>query len=84
MVPIVTGRTPAEVADRLARARATFPRLPEDAGGWHSAGFLFGALDEVRRQVARWEAAGMHRLMLQVLDMTDLEMIGLVGRELRG
>jgi len=84
MVPIVTGRTPAEVADRLARARATFPRLPEDAGSWHSAGFLFGALDEVRRQVARWEAAGMHRLMLQVLDMTDLEMIGLVGRELRG
>jgi F420-dependent oxidoreductase-like protein len=84
MVPIVTGRTSAEVTARLARARATFPRLPEDAAGWRGAGFLFGGLDEVRRQVGRWEAAGMHRLMLQVLDMTDLEMIGLVGRELGG
>ena len=80
MVPIVTGRTPAEVTTRLERARATFPRLPEDAAGWRAAGFLYGTLDEVRRDVGRWEAAGMDRLMLQVLDMTDLEMIGLVGR----
>jgi F420-dependent oxidoreductase-like protein len=84
MVPIVTGRTPAEVTARLERARATFPRLPEDAAGWRSAGFLYGTLEEVRRDVGRWEAAGMQRLMLQVLDMTDLEMIGLIGRELRG
>jgi F420-dependent oxidoreductase-like protein len=82
MVPIVTGRTAAEVAARFARARATFPRLPEDAAGWRAAGFLHGTLDEVREGVRGWEAAGMDRLMLQVLDMTDLEMIRLVGREL--
>jgi F420-dependent oxidoreductase-like protein len=82
MVPIVTGRTAAEVAARFARARATFPRLPEDAAGWRAAGFLHGTLDEVRDGVRGWEAAGMDRLMLQVLDMTDLEMIRLVGREL--
>lgn len=84
MVPIVAGRTPAEVAARLERARAIFPRLPEDAAGWRSAGFLLGGIDEIRRDIERWEAAGMSRLMLQVLDMTDLEMIRLVGHELTG
>jgi F420-dependent oxidoreductase-like protein len=84
MVPIIAGRTPAEVAARLGRARATFPRLPEDAAGWRSAGFLYGGIEEIRREVARWEAAGMHRLMLQVLDMTDLDMIRFIGQELRG
>jgi F420-dependent oxidoreductase-like protein len=83
MVPIVTGRTPAEVTDRLRRARATFSRLPEEPAEWHKAAFLCGTLDEVRQGIRRWEAAGMHRLMLQVLDMTDLEMIALIGRELR-
>jgi F420-dependent oxidoreductase-like protein len=82
MVPIVTGRTPAEVAARLQRARTIFPRLPEDAVGWRSAAFLYGGLDEVREGLARWEAAGIQRFMLQVLDMTDLEMIDLIGREL--
>jgi alkanesulfonate monooxygenase SsuD/methylene tetrahydromethanopterin reductase-like flavin-dependent oxidoreductase (luciferase family) len=82
MVPIVTGRTPAEVTARLARARATFPRVPEDPAEWCRAGFLYGTIDEVRDGVRRWEEAGMHRLMLQVLDMTDLEMIRLIGEEL--
>jgi hypothetical protein len=63
--------------------RAIFPRLPEDEAGWRSAGFLYGSIEEIRGGVARWEAAGMHRLMLQVLDMTDLDMIRLIGRELR-
>ena len=84
MVPIIAGRMPAEVAARLGRARATFPRLPEDAAGWRSAGFLYGGIEEIRREVARWEAAGIHRLMLQVLDMTDLDMIRFIGQELRG
>jgi alkanesulfonate monooxygenase SsuD/methylene tetrahydromethanopterin reductase-like flavin-dependent oxidoreductase (luciferase family) len=84
MVPIIAGRTPAEVSARLARARATFSRLPEDAAGWRSAGFLYGGIEEIRGEIDRWAAAGIHRLMLQVLDMTDLDMIRLVGRALRG
>ena len=82
MVPIVTGRTSAEVTARLARARATFSRLPEDPAEWLKAGFLYGTIAEVRDGVRRWEEAGMHRLMLQVLDMTDLEMIRFIGQEL--
>jgi F420-dependent oxidoreductase-like protein len=82
MVPIVTGRTPAEVTARLQRARTIFPRLPEDAAGWRSAAFLYGLLDDVREGLARWETAGIQRFMLQILDMTDLDMIDLIGREL--
>jgi alkanesulfonate monooxygenase SsuD/methylene tetrahydromethanopterin reductase-like flavin-dependent oxidoreductase (luciferase family) len=84
MVPIIAGRTPAEVAARLQRARATFPRLPEDASGWRRAGFLYGGIEEIRREVDRWAAVGINRLMLQVLDMTDLDMIRLIGKELPG
>jgi F420-dependent oxidoreductase-like protein len=84
MVPIITGRTLAEVKARHERALQIFPRLPEDAAGWRSAAFLYGVLDEVRESLARWEAAGIGRFMLQVLDMTDLEMIALIGHELAG
>jgi alkanesulfonate monooxygenase SsuD/methylene tetrahydromethanopterin reductase-like flavin-dependent oxidoreductase (luciferase family) len=84
MVPIITGRTPAEVKARHERALKIFPRLPEDAAGWRAAAFLYGVLDEVREGLARWEAAGIGRFMLQVLDMTDLEMISLIGHELAG
>jgi F420-dependent oxidoreductase-like protein len=84
MVPIVTGRTPAEVQARHARVLQIFPRLPADAAGWHAAAFLHGMIDEVRAGLARWEAAGIGRVMLQVLDMTDIEMIRLIGHELAG
>jgi alkanesulfonate monooxygenase SsuD/methylene tetrahydromethanopterin reductase-like flavin-dependent oxidoreductase (luciferase family) len=82
MIPIITGRTAAEVDTRRARARAIFPRMPEDAAGWHTAGFLHGSVDEVRRDLQRWAHAGISRAMLQILDMTDLEMIRLIGEEL--
>jgi alkanesulfonate monooxygenase SsuD/methylene tetrahydromethanopterin reductase-like flavin-dependent oxidoreductase (luciferase family) len=82
MVPILAGHTAAEVDARRARAHAVFPRLPQDAAGWHAAGFLHGTPDEIRRDLARWAEAGMHRAMLQILDMTDLDMIRLIGREL--
>jgi F420-dependent oxidoreductase-like protein len=82
MVPIVTGRTPAEVRARHERVLQIFPRLPADPAGWKAAAFLYGLVDEVRAGLARWEAAGIGRVMLQVLDMTDIEMIRLIGHEL--
>jgi F420-dependent oxidoreductase-like protein len=82
MVPIITGRTPAEVDARRARARAIFPRLPEDGAAWRAAGFLHGVVDELRQDLARWEAAGIHRVMLQLLDMEDLEVVRLVAAAL--
>jgi len=82
MIPIITGRTPAEVAARLAKARTIFPRVPEDAASWRAAGFLYGSIDEVRQELKRWDAAGMSRVMLQLLDMDDLDAIHLIAREL--
>jgi F420-dependent oxidoreductase-like protein len=81
MIPVITGRTEADVTARRQRARAIFPRVPEDAAGWRAAGFLYGVIDEVRQDLARWEAAGLHRVMLQMLDMDDLEAIRLIARE---
>ena len=81
MIPVITGRTEAEVTARLERARAIFPRVPADAAGWRAAGFLYGVIDEVRQDLARWEATGINRAMLQILDMDDLGAIELIGRE---
>jgi F420-dependent oxidoreductase-like protein len=81
MVPVITGRTSAEVDGRRQRARAIFPRVPEDAAAWKAAGFLHGVIGEVREDLARWVTAGVERVMLQLLDMDDLDAIRLIARE---
>src|SRR3989338_6083541 len=43
MVPVAVGRSAEETAALLERARAVFPRMPEDAAGWRAAGFLCGS-----------------------------------------
>ncbi len=79
MVPVIVGTTAGEVAGRLARARAVFPRLPEDAAGWREAGFLHGTPDEVVADLHRWHELGVRRVMLQMLDMTDLDAVALLA-----
>jgi len=81
MVPVIVGRSPAETARRRERARASFPRLPEDEAGWRSAGFLHGSPDAVAGDLARWQGLGVQRVMLQILDQEDLEAIELIARE---
>lgn len=81
MVPVIVGRSRAEVAARLARGRAVFPRVPEDEAGWRAQSFLYGSPDEVLRDLRRWEALGVQRVMLQLLDMNDLAALELIARE---
>ena len=81
MVPTIVGRTPAEVTARRDRARALFPRLPEDEAGWRAACFLYGPPDEIVRDLHRWEGLGVRRVMLQMLDMEDLGALDLIARE---
>jgi alkanesulfonate monooxygenase SsuD/methylene tetrahydromethanopterin reductase-like flavin-dependent oxidoreductase (luciferase family) len=81
MLPIVVGRSTAEVSKRLVAATANFPRLPTDEAGWRASDFLFGGPDRVVEDLARWAAAGVARVMLQLLDMDDLDAIELIGRE---
>ena len=82
MVPVIVGRTSAETAKRRDVARASFPRLPEDAAGWRSAGFLHGSPVEVVEDLARWRELGIQRVMLQLIDQEDLAAIELIAREI--
>ena len=50
--------------------------------GRRAGGFLHGVIDEVRQDLARWQAAGIGRVMLQLLDMEDLEVVRLIECEL--
>jgi alkanesulfonate monooxygenase SsuD/methylene tetrahydromethanopterin reductase-like flavin-dependent oxidoreductase (luciferase family) len=81
MIPVIVGRSASELTARRDRARAIFPRMPEDAVGWRAAGFLHGTPSEVGEELRRWEALGIGRVMLQMLDMEDLAAIDLLARE---
>jgi F420-dependent oxidoreductase-like protein len=81
MVPVIYGRTAAETEARRAKAKAIFPRIPDDAAGWRAAGFLYGGADEVVRDLKRWDSLGIHRVLLQMLDMDDLPAIESIARD---
>jgi len=55
-------------------------RLPADEAGWRAAGFLYGSVERVVKDLRRWEELGIARLMLQLLDQEDLDMIELIAR----
>jgi F420-dependent oxidoreductase-like protein len=81
MVPVLIGRSDSELATRLARARAIFPRIPADEAGWRTAGFLYGTPERVIADLKRWAQLGVQRVMLQMLDMDDAAAIALLARE---
>jgi alkanesulfonate monooxygenase SsuD/methylene tetrahydromethanopterin reductase-like flavin-dependent oxidoreductase (luciferase family) len=81
MAPIVVGRTRAEVGARLARGREWFPRVPESETEWRAQSFLFGSVDEVVRDLRRWQGLGIQAVMLQCLDVDDLAVLELIARE---
>jgi F420-dependent oxidoreductase-like protein len=80
MIPIIVGQSPAEVVIRRRKASAIFPRLPADEAGWRAAGFLFGLVPSVIKDLRRWEELGVGRVMLQLLDQEDLDAIELIAR----
>jgi F420-dependent oxidoreductase-like protein len=72
MVPMAIGRDRAEVARRIAAARAIFPQLPDGEAAWREASFLAGAPEDIARTLLEWKAAGLQRVLLQMLDQEDL------------
>jgi len=72
MIPMVIGRDRAEVARRIAAARAIFPNLPADEDGWRAASFLAGSASEIGDALDRWTEAGMERVLLQMMDQEDI------------
>jgi alkanesulfonate monooxygenase SsuD/methylene tetrahydromethanopterin reductase-like flavin-dependent oxidoreductase (luciferase family) len=80
MIPLAIGRDGADVAQRIAAARAAFPQMPADEAAWRAASFLVGTPDEVVANLREWEAAGVQRVMLQMLDQEDLAALELFAR----
>jgi alkanesulfonate monooxygenase SsuD/methylene tetrahydromethanopterin reductase-like flavin-dependent oxidoreductase (luciferase family) len=80
MIPLAIGRDRADVAQRIAAARATFSQMPADEAAWRAASFLVGTPGEVVDSLRAWEAAGVQRVVLQMLDQEDLAAIELFAR----
>lgn len=72
MIPMAIGRDRAEVARRIAAARAIFPALPADEVAWRAANFLAGSAAEIGEALDRWAEAGMERVLLQMMDQEDI------------
>ena len=81
MIPLAIGRDAAEVARRIAAARAVFGAMPEDEAAWRRADFLAGPPDAVAADLSRWEEAGVQRVLLQMLDQDDIAALELFARE---
>ncbi|MGI8515584.1 MAG: LLM class flavin-dependent oxidoreductase [Acidimicrobiia bacterium] len=86
MVGILIGRTPREVDSReqeLLNAMGADETGSREA--WleeRQSQWLFGQPDEAREQVARFEVAGIDRLVLQDFLPWDLNMVELIGEGL--
>ena len=80
MIPLAIGRDRSDVARRIDAARGIIPALPEDEAGWRASSFLAGSAEAVIQSLREWEAAGMDRVMLQMLDQEDLAALELFAR----
>ena len=80
MIPLAIGRDSRDVARRIAAARAKFPSLPADEAGWRAASFLAGPPEAVTAALKTWQAAGMQRALLQMLDQDDIAALDLFAR----
>lgn len=83
MVPMAIGRDRAEVAERIAAARVTFPQLPDTEAGWREASFLAGSPDDIGSTLLGWNDAGMQRVLLQMLDQEDLSALESFARHVQ-
>ena len=80
MIPLAIGHDRPDVARRIAAARAVFPQMPADEAAWRKASFLVGTPSEVVENLEQWRAAGVQRVLLQMLDQEDLAALQLFAR----
>ena len=81
MIPLAIGRDTAEIARRVANARAIFPALPDGEAAWRAAGFLAGPPAQVLADLDKWKAVGMERVLLQMLDQEDIGALELFAKD---
>ncbi len=84
MVPVLIGRTDAEMASRVTAAREAFGSDAEDVAWFEERAtrWIHGTPEEARAAVRRYEAVGIERLMLQDFLPWDLDMIDVMGEAL--
>ena len=70
---VAIGRTDADVARRAAAIGREVDELKKNG--------LCGSPQEVIDKIGQWEEAGAERLYLQLLDLSDLEQIELIGSD---
>jgi len=80
MIPLAIGRDRTDVVQRIAAARAVFPQMAADEAAWRAASFLVGTPGEIVESLRQWEAAGVQRVLLQMLAQEDLAAIELFAR----
>ena len=87
MVGLLIGADEAEVRRRVADQLAVVAAADTDATAWFEERrprWISGTPDEARAMVARFEAAGVQRIMLQDMLPRDHEMIELAAAQLIG
>jgi alkanesulfonate monooxygenase SsuD/methylene tetrahydromethanopterin reductase-like flavin-dependent oxidoreductase (luciferase family) len=85
MTGLVAGRDRGELLDRartLAERRGADASDPDGFLATLPETWIVGTLDEATDQLATLRDAGVHRVMLQNLLHTDLDVLALIGREL--
>jgi alkanesulfonate monooxygenase SsuD/methylene tetrahydromethanopterin reductase-like flavin-dependent oxidoreductase (luciferase family) len=95
MAGVLVGADEKELADRADRLMSLLGVEEEGVGGRAPAGtnpsawldyrrprWVIGTPDEARAMVARYEAAGCERLILQDFVPWDLDMVDLLGKEI--
>ncbi|MGO9181114.1 MAG: LLM class F420-dependent oxidoreductase [Candidatus Limnocylindrales bacterium] len=86
MVGVLVAPTPREAAGRVAALLTMLGRDAGDAKAWlaeRRPRWIVGTHDEALEQLARYEAIGAQRIMLQDLLPRDLEMVEELGELLR-
>lgn len=83
MTGFLTGTTSAEVREHAARLGERWDRSAdaEELLGRLRPSWLVGTVDELVAQVAAYEEAGVHRLMLQHHVFEDLDLVELIGHQ---
>jgi F420-dependent oxidoreductase-like protein len=75
------GRDPETITRSLMVPLAIFPVMPADVAAWRAASFLVGSAADVVAALKQWEQAGLQRVLLQMLDQTDIAALELFARE---
>ena len=74
MGPVTVAGSDAELAERLAAAAARRDITTDElTARWENAGLVFGTANRVRETVASLEEAGVERIYLQWLDLSDYD-----------